>query len=305
VAQAFCLRHGEMKHLLTNLPKRSAKPRQTGITLVIDKGLSVAEAENLLSVAEPYIDFIKLGFGTALFTQNLERKLTVYRNSRIHVFFGGTLFEAFVVRNQFDDYLRFLEQNKIEYAEVSDGSFRIPLREKCEYIRNLARHVNVLSEVGSKSENSNATPAEWVEAINSELDAGALSVIAEARDSGTVGICRSDGAIREELVLEISKHVPKHKLIWEAPIKGQQAWFIKSFGPNVNLGNIRPDDVIPLETLRSGLRYDTFATFAPMTERPPEPSKMIVEELADNRRHIGTPQFTGNKSVLDQHAKTS
>src|ERR1700693_145623 len=235
------------------------------------KDLSVAEAENLLSVAEPYIDFIKLGFGTALFTRNLERKLMVYRNSRIDVFFGGTLFEAFVVRNQFDDYLRFLEQNKIEYAEVSDGSFRMPLDEKCEYIRKLASHVSVLSEVGSKNDDFNLTPAEWVNSINSELEAGALSVIAEARESGIVGIYESNGEIRDELVLEILKHVPKHKLIWEAPMKTQQVWFIKSFGPNVNLGNIEPNDVILLETLRSGLRGDTFATFAPTMKRQPLP----------------------------------
>jgi len=265
----------------------------------------VVEAENLLSVAEPYIDFIKLGFGTALFTQNLERKLKIYRNSRINVFFGGTLFEAFAARNQFDDYLRFLEQNNIEYAEVSDGCCRMPLQEKCEYIRKLARYVSVLSEVGSKDQHSIATPVEWVEAIHSELDAGSVSVIAEARESGTVGICTSDGEVREELISEILDNVPKNRLIWEAPTKKQQVWFIKTVGPNVNLGNIRPDDVIPLETLRCGLRYDTFATFAPMTEHPPEPSKMIVEELADNRSHLGTPQFTGNKSVLDQHAKSS
>jgi phosphosulfolactate synthase len=256
-----------MNAFLQNLPKRTSKPRQTGLTLVMDKGLSAAEAENLLSVAEPYIDFVKLGFGTALFTRNLERKLTVYRNSRIAVFYGGTLFEAFVVRNQFDDYLRFLERNKIEYAEVSDGSFRLPLREKCEYIRKLARHVNVLSEVGSKSEDLDLTPAEWIEAINSELEAGALNVITEARESGTVGIYESNGEVREELVLEIIAHVPKQKLIWEAPTKDQQIRFIKAYGPNINLGNIAPDDVIPLETLRCGLRGDTFATFAPKTER--------------------------------------
>ena len=257
-----------MNSFLQHLPKRAPKPRDTGLTLVMDKGLSVAEAENLLSVAEPYIDFVKLGFGTALFTRNLERKLLVYRNSRIHVFFGGTLFEAFVVRNRFDDYLRFLEHHKIEYAEVSDGSVRMPLQEKCEYIRKLARHVSVLSEVGSKTENADLTPADWVEAINSELEAGALSVTAEAREGGTVGICRSNGEIREELVLEILSHVPKHKLIWEAPLKDQQVWFIKSCGPNISFGNIRPNDVIPLEALRSGLRSDTFATFAPMIERP-------------------------------------
>lgn len=258
-----------MNSFLHNLPKRASKPRQTGLTVVMDKGLSVAQAENLLSVAEPFIDFIKLGFGTALFTPNLEQKLLVYRNSRIPVFLGGTLFEAFVVRNQFDDYLRFLEHNKIEYAEVSDGSFPMPLQRKCEYIRKLAKHVTVLSEVGSKDENSDLTPAEWVEAITSELEAGAVRVITEARESGIVGIYGSDGAIRDELVREILNHVPKHKLIWEAPTKNQQVWFIKSLGPNVNLGNIAPDDVIPLETLRYGLRGDTFATFAPKTEGLP------------------------------------
>jgi phosphosulfolactate synthase len=254
-----------MSAFLKNLPNRTSKPRETGLTLVMDKGLSVAEVENLLSVAEPYIDFVKLGFGTALFTQHLAEKLMVYRHSRIAVFCGGTLFEAFVVRNQFDDYLRFLEHHKIQYAEVSDGSFPMPLEEKCEYIRKLARHVRVLSEVGSKSENVDLTPAEWVEAINAELEAGALRVITEARESGTVGIYASNGEVRDELVLEIMTHVPKDKLIWEAPMKSQQARFIKSFGPNVNLGNIDPDDVIPLEALRYGLRADTFATFAPRT----------------------------------------
>jgi phosphosulfolactate synthase len=248
----------------------------------MDKGLSVAEAENLLSVAEPYIDFIKLGFGTALFTRNLERKLMVYRNSRIPVYFGGTLFEAFVVRNQLDDYLRFLDHHKIAYAEVSDGSFRMGLREKCEYIRRLARHYTVLSEVGSKSEDSMLTPAEWVEAMHSELEAGALSVTAEAREGGNVGICSANGKIREALVLEILSQVPRHKLIWEAPMKNQQVWFIKSFGPNINLGNIEPDEVIPLETLRSGLRGDTFATFAPTMGRLPLP-------ILDGPRKLSTP----------------
>jgi phosphosulfolactate synthase len=255
-----------MNAFLQDLPKRTAKPRQTGLTLVMDKGLSVAEAENLVSVAEPYIDFIKLGFGTALFTRNLERKLTVYRNSRIAVFCGGTLFEAFVARNQFDDYLRFLDHNKLEYAEVSDGSFRMPLPEKCEYIRKLARHVTVLSEVGSKDEDADLTAAEWIEAVNAELEAGAFYVITEGRESGSVGIYGSNGEVREELALEIIAHVPKHKLIWEAPAKSQQVRFINACGPNINLGNIAPDDVIPLETLRRGLRADTFATFAPKAE---------------------------------------
>jgi len=255
-----------MNAFLQNLPKRKSKPRQRGLTLVMDKGFSVAEAENLVSVAEPYIDFIKLGFGTALFTRNLERKLMVYRDSRIAVFCGGTLFEAFVVRNQVDDYLRFLERYRIEYAEVSDGSFRMPLPEKCAYIRKLSSHVKVLSEVGSKSDDVELTAAEWIEGVNAELEAGALNVITEARESGSVGIYGSNGEVREELVLDIVAHVPKHKLIWEAPIKSQQVRFIKACGPNINLGNIDPCDVIPLETLRCGLRADTFATFAPKAE---------------------------------------
>ena len=293
-----------MEFFLKNLPQRASKPRQTGLTLVMDKGLSVAEVENLLSVAEPYIDFVKLGFGTALFTRNLERKLMVYRNSRIPVFFGGTLFEAFVVRNQFNDYLRFLDYYKIEYAEISDGSFRMPLQEKCEYIQKLARHVTVLSEVGSKTENSNFTAAEWVEAINSELEAGAVSVTAEGRESGIVGIYRSNGEIREELVWDILNHVPKHKLIWEAPMKNQQAWFIKSFGTNINLGNIEPGDVIALETLRSGLRGDTFATFASKMEHFAFQSGLLVKNLADNRSCVGFPQFSGNTTLFDQYAKS-
>ena len=255
-----------MNAYLEDLPKRTSKPRQSGLTLVMDKGLSVAAAENLLSVAEPYIDFIKLGFGTALFTLNLERKLAVYSNSRIAVFCGGTLFEAFVVRNQFDNYLRFLERYKIEYAEVSDGSFALPLEKKCEYIRKLAQHVGVLSEVGSKNEHLELTACEWIQAVNSELEAGALHVITEGRESGSVGIYGSNGEFREELAFEIMAHVPKHKLIWEAPLKSQQVRFINACGPNINLGNIAPDDVIPLETLRCGLRADTFATFAPEGE---------------------------------------
>ena len=228
------------------------------MTLVIDKGLSLSESENLLSAAEPYIDFIKLGFGTALFTLKLTEKLSVYRNGRIPVFFGGTLLEAFVIRNQFDDYLRLLEENKIEYAEVSDGSFRMPLEEKCEYIRKLAKHVTVLSEVGSKSEDVVLTASQWVEAIEAELEAGAISVITEGRESGTVGIYERNGTVKDDLVLKIVERVPIEKIIWEAPKKSQQAWFIKSFGCNINLGNIAPHDTIALEALRSGLRGDTF-----------------------------------------------
>jgi phosphosulfolactate synthase len=234
---------------------RMQTPEERSATFTFN---DAADAYDNTALAEPYIDFIKLGFGTALFTLNLERKLAVYRNSRIAVFCGETLFEAFVARNQLDDYFRFLERYKIEYVEVSDGSFPLPLQKKCEYIRKLARHFGVLSEVGSKDENVELTPEEWIEGINSELEAGARNVITEARESGSVGIYGLNGEVREELTLQIVAHVPKDKVIWEAPMKSQQIRFINGCGSNINLGNIAPDDVIPLETLRCGLRGGYF-----------------------------------------------
>jgi phosphosulfolactate synthase len=257
-----------MLSILKYLPARSSKPRAAGLTIVIDTGLSINEAENLLSTAESHVDFIKLGFGTALFTGRLEQKLALYRASGIPVFFGGTIFEAYAVRHQFNDYLRLLDMNKITYAEVSDGSLRMTSEKKCDYIRKLSTHVQVFSEVGSKSDTSSLTVTEWVTAIKSELQAGASHVIAEARESGTAGVCKPNGDVRADLVFEILKHVSNDRLIWEAPIKKQQAWMVNTFGANVNLGNIQPDDVISLEALRCGLRGDTFLTFLP--ETPPD-----------------------------------
>jgi phosphosulfolactate synthase len=248
---------------LKYLPARSSKQRATGINIVIDTGLSINQAENLLSAAESYVDFIKFGFGTAFFTGGFEGKLALYRASAIPVFFGGTIFEAYAVRNQFDDYLRLLDMNQITYAEVSDGSLRMTSEKKCRYIERLSTHVQVFSEVGSKSDTSSLTVTEWVNAIKSELEAGASRVIAEARESGTAGVCKTNGDVRADLIFEILKHVSNDRLIWEAPTKKQQAWMVNTFGANVNLGNIQPDDVISLEALRRGLRGDTFLTFLP------------------------------------------
>jgi phosphosulfolactate synthase len=253
---------------LKYLPARSAKPRATGITIVIDKGLSTNQAENLLSAAESHVDFIKLGFGTALFTGRFEQKLALYRTSGIPVFFGGTIFEAYAVRNQFNDYLRLLDTNQITYAEVSDGSLRMTSERKCDYIEKLSTHVKVFSEVGTKSDASSLTVTEWIRGIKSELEAGATHVIAESRESGTAGVCKPNGDVRVDLIFEIVKHVSNDRLIWEAPTKKQQAWMVNTFGANVNLGNIQPDDVISLEALRRGLRGDTFLTFLP--ETPPD-----------------------------------
>lgn len=247
---------------LTQLPKRSVKPREEGLTMVMDKGLSLREAEDFLSIGGPNTDLIKLGFGTSVVTPNLLQKIKLYQEAGIPVYFGGTLFEAFVVRGQFDDYRRLLDKTGLTHAEVSDGSIEMGHDEKCDYIRTLVEGgTTVLSEVGSKDAEKIIPPYEWIEQMESELQAGVWKVIAEARESGTVGIFRGSGEVRSGLVAEIIRKIPLEKIIWEAPQKTQQVWFIKLYGANVNLGNIAPNELIPLETLRLGLRGDTFSLF--------------------------------------------
>lgn len=247
----------ELKHL----PERAAKPRQAGITMTMDKGLSVREAEDLMDVAGPCIDVVKLGFGTSVVTRNLEKKLEVYRAAGMPYYFGGTLMEAYIVRGQFEDYCRLIDHHQCAYVEVSDGSIEMNTEDKCRYISQLAKNFTVLSEVGSKDANVVIPPFRWVELMKRELDAGAWKVIAEARESGTVGVFEKSGAANTGLVDEIIHYVPSEKILWEAPLKTQQVWFIQLLGSNVNLGNIAPNEVIALETLRLGLRGDTFFTF--------------------------------------------
>lgn len=250
-----------MNFSLNNIPDRAIKPRQKGMTMVMDKGLSIREVEDFLSVAEPYSDLVKLGWGTSHVMPNLEDKLAVYREAEVPYYFGGTLFEAFIIRNQFDDFRRMLEKYKLEYAEVSDGSIHLPHDEKCEYIRKLSEQVTVLSEVGSKDDESIIAPYRWIELMDAEIQAGSWKVIAEARESGSVGIYRESGEVRQGLIDEILTKIPYENIIFEAPQKSQQVWFIKLLGANVNLGNIAPSEVIPLETIRIGLRGDTFNLF--------------------------------------------
>ncbi len=250
-----------MNFNLSQIPERNAKPRMSGITMVMDKGLSINEVKNFLSVAHPHIDIVKLGFGTSFVTPNLEEKLAVYRSYDIPIYFGGTLFEAFLVRNQFDDYIAVCKDYGIKYMEVSDGSVTIPHAEKCGYIEKLTRHGLVLSEVGSKDAAHIIPPYKWIELMRAELSAGASYVIAEAREGGNVGIYRGSGEVREGLVQEILTQIPGEKIIWEAPQKEQQLYFIELLGCNVNLGNIAPTEVLPLETMRLGLRGDTFHLF--------------------------------------------
>ena len=246
---------------LQSLPRRTEKPRQEGLTMVMDKGLTLNEAADFIENHAEHTDIIKLGFGTAVVTRHIEQKVRLYQDAGIPVYFGGTLFEAYVVRNQFEDYLRVLDHFRIDHAEVSDGSIEMPHDVKCDYIRRLATRATVLSEVGSKDAEKIIPPYEWIEQMETALQAGAWKVIAEARESGTVGIFRGSGEVRSGLVAEIIRKIPLEKVIWEAPLKAQQVWFIKLYGTNVNLGNIAPNEVIPLETLRIGLRGDSFHFF--------------------------------------------
>lgn len=247
-----------MNFHLNNIPDRTVKPRTNGITMVMDKGTGLDGVKDFLSVAAPYVDIVKLGFGTAYVTDNLREKIDLYRSYNVPVYFGGTLFEAFLVRNQFDDYIDVIKEFGLEYVEVSDGSITIPHVEKCGYIEKLAQHVTVLSEVGSKDVNHIIPPYKWIELMRAELEAGSTYVIAEAREAGNVGIYRGSGEVREGLVQEILTQIPAEQIMWEAPQKAQQVYFMELLGSNVNLGNIAPTDVIPLETLRVGLRSDTF-----------------------------------------------
>lgn len=250
-----------MNFKLTQIPERIPKPRKSGITMVMDKGLSTEEAKNFLSIAHPHVDIVKLGFGTSFVTPNLRDKLDVYASYDIPVYFGGTLFEAFLIRNQFDDYLSVCKEYGITYMEVSDGSIDIPHAEKCGYIEKLTKYGTVLSEVGSKDAEHIIPPYKWIELMRAELNAGSTYVIAEAREAGNVGIYRGSGEVREGLVQEILTQIPEEKILWEAPQKSQQLYFIELIGCNVNLGNIAPSEVIPLESMRVGLRGDTFHLF--------------------------------------------
>jgi phosphosulfolactate synthase len=240
-----------------DLPPRPPKPRDRGLTHVIDKGLNLREIEGLFDTAGDYVDVVKLGWGTSYVTRNLEKKIALYRSFETPVVCGGTLFEAVIVRDKLDEYKRWLGQLGLTHIEISDGAVEIPRERKLELIAELARDFTVLSEVGSKDSETVFAPYQWVGWIKEELEAGAWKVITEGREGGTSGIFRSDGVMRTGLLEEIAHEIALDELIFEAPTKSSQAWFVKHFGPEVNLGNIPPEEVIPLETLRLGLRADT------------------------------------------------
>jgi phosphosulfolactate synthase len=227
----------------------------SGLTHVIDKGLGPRAWEDILETAGDYISIVKLGWGTAYVTPNLERKLAVLKDKPVVI--GGTFLEAVIAQDKVDDYKRWVADLGLAHVEISDGVIDLPRERKLELIAELARDFTVLSEVGSKDSSVEFEADEWTSWLREELDAGAWKVIAEAREGGTAGIFDSSGGMRTELIGEIAGEIPLEDLIFEAPTKASQAWFVKQFGPSVNLGNIPPDEVIPLETLRLGLRADT------------------------------------------------
>jgi len=252
-----------MKFSLKFIPERTVHPRESGITMVMDKGLGMNQAEDLMETAGDLIDLLKLGFGTSYVHQNVKKKISLFKKHGIRVYPGGTLFEAFAIRDQFDDYRRFIDKLGFDAVEISDGSMEMDHDKKCEFIHKLSRDFLVVSEVGSKIAGLEIPISQWVSQMKAEMEAGSFKVIAEARESGTVGIYDIHGEANFELISEISKNLPLNDILWEAPQKSQQVWFIKHFGANVNLGNIAPAEVIPLETLRLGMRGDTFMHFLP------------------------------------------
>ena len=243
------------------LPERTTKPRESGLTHVLDKGLSLEQVRQFLEVSGTYVDIVKLGWGTAVVTPNVKEKIALYQSCGIPVCFGGTFFEVCLRQGKFDEFLALVDECGMECVEISDGTVAMDEEDKLAILRKLSKRYKVLSEVGSKDEAVVITPSTWIDSIKRELEAGAWKVITEGRETGTVGIYRPTGDVKDGLLEEISTTFDISQLLFEAPIKKLQAWFIKHFGPNVNLGSIPPEEVISVDTLRVGVRGDTLLTF--------------------------------------------
>lgn len=245
------------------LPVRSTKPRVNGLTIAIDNGASTQYFVDVIRSMGHLIDFVKFGWGTALITRDLEQKIQCLRDCDVHYFFGGTLFEKYYLQGKQDAYMRFCEQHNCQYVEISNGTIALSNREKAVAIRAFAEHFQVFSEVGYKDteKSINLRPGKWIEYIREDLAAGAAKVITEARETGTAGIVRPDGELRFGLMEEIFDAVGVEHMIYEAPTKTLQTYFISKLGPEVNLANIPLHDAIPLETLRLGLRSDTLLLY--------------------------------------------
>ncbi len=253
----------DLNFTLPFIPSRTEKPRNQGITMMMDKGLGLRETEDFIEASAHLTDIVKFGFGTSYVTKDFEAKIKLYKAAGIRPYLGGTLFEAFYARGCYDDYLRVLDKYNLDLVEISDGSIIIPHKEKCKIIKQMSKYRTVMSEVGSKDSGIMISPGKWVNSMKAELDAGSWKVIAEGREAGNVGVFRPNGTAHTMLINRIVAKVAPESILWEAPQKNQQVWFIKLFGAEVNLGNIAPNDIIPLECLRLGLRGDTFFDFLP------------------------------------------
>jgi phosphosulfolactate synthase len=243
------------------LPERTTKPRDSGLTHVLDKGYSLDQVRQLLEVAGDYVDIVKLGWGTAVVTPNVKEKIALYHSFGVPVCFGGTFFEVCLRQGKFDEYLALVDECGMECVEISDGTIDMLEEDKLAIVRKLSKRYRVFSEVGSKDDTVVITPSTWIDSIKRELEAGAWKVITEGRENGTVGIYRPNGDVKDGLLEEIRELFDASQILFEAPMKKQQAWFIKQFGTNVNLGNIPPEEVISVETMRVGMRGDTLLTF--------------------------------------------
>lgn len=252
-----------MNFPLTYVPERTSGPREYGLTMVMDKGMSLKESEHFVESSTAFTDLVKFGFGTALITPSLKEKVKLYKEAGLKPYFGGTLFEMFYVRGEFDGYRKFVSESGLENVEVSDGTIKMEHEEKLECISILARDFQVLSEIGSKVKGVELPNDVWVRNMRTELETGAWKVIAEARESGTIGIYQSDGSANRTLIDDIMREIHVNDVLWEAPNKSQQTMFIQLVGANVNLGNIAPNEVVSLEALRCGMRGDTFFDVLP------------------------------------------
>jgi len=243
---------------MLDLPTRDKKPRKRGITSIHDVFLTVGQLENILADYSEFLDISKFGVGTAYITKKLDDKIKLFHEHGVKPYFGGTLFEKYFISNQIDDYLKFLDKHNITMLEVSTGTIDIPLENRIEMVERLSKNFTVLTEVGSKDADAVMSPSEWINEINTLMEAGAEYVITEGRNSGTAGIYRPSGEMRTGLIEDIVRSCNVDRIIFEAPTPKGQMHFINRVGSNVNLGNVNPNDLLLLESQRLGLRSETF-----------------------------------------------
>lgn len=235
---------------------------------MLDKGATTSEVEGILATAGDYIDVVKLGWGISYVDLTAKERVRLYQSAGVVVSTGGTLLEVAVAQGRLTEFRQWATELGVEAVEVSNGLGTMSPSEKTALVAELSRDVLVLAEAGSKEQTASVEAGDWIDEMAADLAAGARWVIAEGRESGTVGLYEADGAVREALVTRLVAGLPRDRIIFEAPRKSQQVWFLRRLGGRVNLGNIAPDEVLPLETLRLGLRADTAGMHLASPGRP-------------------------------------